>query len=416
MSAAGPGRRSRPDRPRRKERHIDVRERARRHADYIARQLSRPHPVGSSVQSLSGGATGIALLHIERATAGIGGWQDAHAWLTTAAQDELTIGADACLYHGAPALAFALHPARRPGYRHAQAVLDEGVATVTRDRLNAASQRLARGERPALAEFDLISGLTGLGAHLWRRDPGGDLVKDVLAYLVALTEPVDGLPGWWTMSSAGRAAEDPLGGHANNGMAHGIAGPLAFLALTARGDLVVPGQVEAMGRICAWLDDWQQDHPGGSWWPEMVTLAELQQGRTTQPGPLRPSWCYGTPGIARAQQLAALATGDTARRVTAESALTGCLNDPRQLRRIVDQSLCHGTAGLFMTVTAFAADALAPHDLQLPRVAELLVDGPAATDTPPGLLTGSAGYGLALHTLAHHTSRTTSWDACLLLR
>ena len=329
---------------------------------------------------------------------------------------ELTVGAGACLYHGAPALAFALHPSLHPGYLPAQASLDEGVAALTRDRLAAASQRLERGAWPALSEFDLISGLTGLGAHLWRHDPSGDLVKDVLAYLVRLTEPVDGLPGWWTLSSAKRSAQAPPDGHGNNGMAHGIAGPLALLALTARAGLVLPGQMEAIGRICAWLDDWQHDHLGAPWWPETITLAELRQGRTTQRGPLRPSWCYGTPGLARAQQLAALATGDTARRATAESALTGCLNDPRQLRRIIDRGLCHGAAGVFMTVAAFAADAIAPHHLPIPSVTDLLLDGPAATSTPPGFLTGHAGYGLALHALADDAPPATTWDTCLLLR
>lgn len=96
--------------------------------------------------------------------------------------------------------------------------------------------------------------------------------------------------------------------------------------------------------------------------------------------------------------------------------MTGCLNDPDQLQRITDRSLCHGTAGLVMVITAFAADALAPHDLPLPRITGLLLDGPAATDTPPGFLTGQAGYGLALHALAHNTPPTSAWDACLLLR
>ncbi|GAA0981360.1 hypothetical protein GCM10009555_049340 [Acrocarpospora macrocephala] len=69
-----------------------------------------------------------------------------------------------------------------------------------------------------------------------------------------------------------------------------------------------------------------------------------------------------------------------------------------------------------MTVTAFAADTLAPHDLPLARVTELLLDGSAGTGTPPGFLTGQAGYGLALHTLAHRTPPASFWDACLLLR
>lgn len=238
----------------------------------------------------------------------------------------------------------------------------------------------------------------------------------MLAYLVQLTEPIEGLPGWWTLSSAQRGAAAPPGGHGNNGMAHGIAGPLTLLALTTRAGLTVPGQLEAIGRICAWLDDWQQEHDDAPWWPETITFAELQHSRTTQPGPRRPSWCYGTPGLARAQQLAALATGDTVRQATAESALTGCLNDPNQLRRITDRSLCHGTAGLLMTVAAFAADAAVPHRSSILRVTDLLLARPAVTSTPPGFLTGYAGHGLALETLANAAAPATAWDACLLLR
>jgi lantibiotic biosynthesis protein len=290
------------------------------------------------------------------------------------------------------------------------------VTALTRNRLAAAASRIARGDRPALAEFDLIRGLTGLGAHLWRHDPHGDLITDVLGYLVTLTEPLDGLPGWWTASPARRGSTDPPGGHGNNGMAHGITGPLSLLSITARSGLRVPGHLQAIGRICDWLDQWQQEHREAPWWPETITLADFQRGNPSQPGPMRPSWCYGTPGIARAQQLAAIATGDTARRRSAGSAITGCLSDPAQLARITDQSVCHGTAGLFMTVTAFAADTADPSELPLPAIGTLLLDGPAVPGTPPGFLTGSAGYALALEVLASGAPAATTWDSCLLLR
>ena len=57
----------------------------------------------------------------------------------------------------------------------------------------------------------------------------------------------------------------------------------------------------------------------------------------------------GTPGLARAQQLAALALGDRARQQAAEDALARCLADPVQLARISDPALCHGWAGLLLT-------------------------------------------------------------------
>ncbi|MGH3991873.1 MAG: lanthionine synthetase LanC family protein, partial [Pseudonocardiaceae bacterium] len=143
------------------------------------------------------------------------------------------------------------------------------------------------------------------------------------------------------------------------------------------------------------LDAWRQDHKAGPWWPETITLEETRLGRAKLTRPLRPSWCYGTPGLARAQQLAGQATGDTDRQRMAVQALIGCLTDPEQLRRITDRSLCHGSAGLFQTTWRSAADAHAP-DLttHLPDLAE-----PLLTPEPPGaaigLLEGEAGLALA---------------------
>lgn len=50
-------------------------------------------------------------------------------------------------------------------------------------------------------------------------------------------------------------------------------------------------------------------------------------------------------GLARAQQLAGLALGDTARTRLAEQSLAVCLGDRRQLDQLASVSLCHGWAG-----------------------------------------------------------------------
>jgi len=362
----------------------------------------------------------VALLHIERAVAGLGGWEVAHAWLAAAAHGDISAGPNATLFFGAPALAFAAYAAAdRPGkYERALQALDAGVAAVTRRRLDQAQARIDRGDRPVLAEFDLINGLAGLGAHLLRRDSDGDLIRQVLIYLVRLTEPLgtEDLPGWWTdLAPPGRSSTDLAGGHGNFGMAHGISGPLALLSLAMRCGIVADGQTEAITRICSWLDTWRQDHDTGPWWPETITLDETRLGRLIrQTRPRRPSWCYGTPGLARAQQLAGQATLDTDRQRMAEQALIGCLTDPEQLRRITDGSLCHGLAGLFQTAWRIAADAHTP-DLTTPlhELAELLL-----TPEPPGaaigLLEGSTGRALALSVAANEFP-TSRWDTCLLL-
>ena len=75
----------------------------------------------------------------------------------------ISAGAQATLFFGAPALAFAVHAAAdRPGrYERALELLDIRVAALTRRRLDQAHARIGRGDRPALAEFDLINGLAG---------------------------------------------------------------------------------------------------------------------------------------------------------------------------------------------------------------------------------------------------------------
>ncbi|WP_428962955.1 lanthionine synthetase C family protein [Micromonospora fluostatini] len=355
----------------------------------------------TAAQSLADGATGVALLHLETSN-----WPAAHAALRHATVHGVSIAAGASLFHGAPALAFVLATTDRPSLVRARTIAAAGTATVTRQRLHAAHRRIDSRRQPHYAEYDLIRGLTGLGVAL-RRLGHHDLLRDVLDYLVRLTEPVNDLPGWWCANGPDRNQPPPPGGHANHGIAHGITGPLALLAHTLRDGITVDGHTTAITRICRWLDTWQQHTGHAIWWPQTLTLDDLHHGTPAAP-PLRPSWCYGTPGIARAQQLAGIALNDTTRQHLAETAFLTCVNDPTQTRRLTDRSLCHGTAGLLATGRRIAADALTP--IPLAPLAHLHQRTSPAADEPTGLLDGTTGRALA-----EAATSSTSWDACLLL-
>jgi hypothetical protein len=302
--------------------------------------------------------------------------------------------------------------------------LDGHIDTLARLRLEHAHERIDRGELPRLKEFDLISGLTGIGVYLLHRHGGGELLRNVLAYLVRLTEPLraegEALPGWWCADGPGKQGTRQWpGGHGNLGMAHGIAGPLALLSVAMRRGVIVPGQVDAIGQICSWLDQWRSGSGVQVWWPGTISLSEWRSRAVRQSGPQRPSWCYGTPGLARAQQLAALALGDTGRQEQAERALVGCVADERQLSQLVDASLCHGWAGVLQTTWRAAADAgsdseLVAHlsDLRTRLEQHLHRHGPPAHD---GLLEGAAGVRLVQHTTGANRPSVTRWDVCLLL-
>ncbi|MFE7115120.1 lanthionine synthetase C family protein [Streptomyces sp. NPDC057654] len=370
-------------------------------------------------QSLSQGAIGLTLLPIERAHLGICPWETVHTQLAAVARSELIASDDAALFYGAPAVAFALHTAAAGTGRYAGALhtLDSAVDALTRRRLDKAHARIDRGELPRVAEYDVLYGLTGLGAYLLRRDPHGDTLRDVLAYLVRLSEPLSSdreeLPGWWTPHGPTRDSVRSFpGGHGNAGMAHGIAGPLALLALAGLHGSTADGHTEAMTRICTWFDTLRQDSDTGPWWPRWITRTEHRTRTITQLGPTRPSWCYGTPGLARAQQLAGLALRDPDRQHMAETALLHSLSDPRQLALVNDTSLCHGTAGLLHTTSRVARDAepgsFTTHLRHLHAL--LLSQEPARHE---GLLEGTTGAELALH--AADGKPVSDWDACLLL-
>jgi hypothetical protein len=91
--------------------------------------------------------------------------------------------------------------------------LDEHVNDLTALKLAAAHERIDRGEPARPSEYDLISGLAGLGVyHLVRHGPAGSgMTAAVLDYLVALAEPVcrhgEPVPGWW--SGTGPAGTAP---------------------------------------------------------------------------------------------------------------------------------------------------------------------------------------------------------------
>lgn len=375
----------------------------------------------NNAQSLADGSAGIALLHIQRALTGRGSWTGVHALIRKAAAGPVYAGDHAGLYYGAPAIAFMLHTAGdrcRIRYQQALTVLDRHVDRLTHRRLSAAARRIDADEVPRFGEYDLFYGLVGIGALLRLRRPQSSAFTDVLRYLVRLVQPTDlcGMetPGWWVAHDPDPTLPTP-GGHANFGMAHGAAGILALLSLAAVDGHVVEGQREAIERLVDCFDRWRQPSPDGPWWPQWITRTELRTGRPNQRGPGRPSWCYGSTGILRALQLAAIATGETVLQRATERDLSETLT-ARNLARLTGSGLCHGKAGLYQTAYRAAHDSDDPGlSERLPALASALAHGDAGVCMKKGLLNGRAGVELALETARFGTPHDPGWDRCLLI-
>jgi hypothetical protein len=390
----------------------------------VAAGLADPAAVGPSPdgrtrpQSLAAGAVGVALLHIERAVSGHGDEATTHRWIRAAASEPVSIGRNSDPFHGAPALAFMLHTAcPLGGYRRAYASLNAATINLTRQRLAAAHARIDRREPLTMYEFDLVHGLTGLGLYHLHAHPDHPISRDLVGYLARITEPLGDRanhPPWWLPSGlAGTPDPDFPHGHGNIGAAHGISAVIALLAHAILHGHNTPAARNALAELCRWTDLHRHDDPAGIWWPGYVTPG-------TDPKRHRPSWCYGTPGIARAQQLAGLAQHDTTRQQHAENAMLAALQDTAQRERLPEIGLCHGKAGLLQAACRMAATSTDPHraaqlTAQLPGLTADLTNQLAADAFHnPELMDGTAGAALALHTAATGTS-ATGWDTFLAL-
>jgi lantibiotic biosynthesis protein len=365
-------------------------------------------------QSLAEGAAGVALLRIELAAAGLSDWKAVETSLRLAASEPISTGRDAALYYGAPALEFVVRAAvpYLPNLVDARARLEVATDAVVRARLQAATVRRTEQALPTLREFDLIRGLTGLGAVLLTRGPSTPLLGEILSHLVALTKPAtdagEVVPGWWTLvGPAGQPTPDFPGGHSNNGMAHGVAGVVALLSLCLHAGTVVDGQREAIRRIIEWFDQWSMT--GAPYW---VRRTEL--GCQAVYSPARPSWCYGAFGNLRARQLAARALDDANASGDLADAARTVLTDPAMCKLTDNATLCHGWAGLVVTAQAIAADAPEPHSFSdsISRLADELAEG-AGRLHKTGLLEGAAGAALAL--LSLHYPPATNWTRVLVI-
>ncbi|WP_327250124.1 lanthionine synthetase C family protein [Streptomyces sp. NBC_01320] len=397
-------------------------------------QTDFPPSASWEPHSLAQGDTGLALMcgYLDSCFPDDGWDVTGHGYLEAAAGGiERMAWPSAGLFEGMSGLAFAARSLSREGTRYRKLLTTIEGALLPR--------AVALAQDPALqqfglayGQFDLIAGITGIGTYLLSRKeqdgPTGALLA-VLRGLVSMTGQEEGIPRWHTparlMGDESLASRYPYG-NLNCGLAHGIPGPLALMALAIEGGVHVPGLRDAVERLACWLVAQRLDSAGDADWPTMVPLtADGEYGR---PDTSRTAWCYGNPGVARSLWLAGRALNEPTWRESAIDAMAAVYRRPTEERGIGSPTFCHGAAGLLQITLRFA------HDTGLPlfaRSAAGLIEQLLALYEPdsllgyrdvepsggrvdrPGLLTGSPGVALAL--LAAGTGVEPTWDRVFLL-
>jgi hypothetical protein len=401
-----------------------------------AGQTSYPNVVYWEPHGIAQGDAGLALLCAQLdACCPDEGWDVAgHQFLASAVRGaERAQGLSPGIFGGVSGLAFAAWSLARGGTRYQRLLesLEEALVPQTMQ----LAERVARRNGMPVSEFDLISGLAGIGAYLLcrrHRPAVADALDATLRSLVALT--VDGgvTPRWHTparfMADTSMADHHPYG-NLNCGLAHGIPGPLALMALAYRDGALVPGLADALHQAATWLVDHRTYDDWGMGWPTAVPLnADGLADPTVTAEPSRTAWCYGNPGVARALWLASDALDDAAMGGLAVEAMEAVFRRPVPLRRIDSPTFCHGMAGVLQITLRFARDTGLPSFASAAgTLTQQLLDqhepdrllgyyslepGGNRVDQP-GLLDGSPGVVLAL--LAAAGPAEPFWDRLFLL-
>ncbi|MFE5536276.1 lanthionine synthetase LanC family protein [Streptomyces sp. NPDC056519] len=299
--------------------------------------------------------------------------------------------------------------------------------------LSARTEAIASRQRPDPAPgpgtcpwsvYDVMSGLSGTGRILLAAHGAGwsgEAAPGLAAAMAALTRMVRSgtpdRPGWWLPAGhlPGTATGLPEGA-AITGMAHGIAGPLALLALAETTGPPFPRRRAAIRTAADWLLAVRE----GDSWPPRAGAAGTAPGRGTGSG-RRHAWCYGAPGVTRALALASTALDDPQYARAAGHALTALAERPVAAWDTDGPGLCHGSAGILVCALRAGHRALTENaaGLTLRLVAGTPSEpygAPVAGGTGVGFLNGAAGTALALAQYAGllPQSPPVPWD-CLLL-
>jgi hypothetical protein len=279
-------------------------------------------------------------------------------------------------------------------------------------------------------EFDIVSGLAGIGVYaLERGDAGRALAERVVVELERSARPRAGGVAWFTPFEELPPWHQVLapGGYWNLGLAHGTPGPIALLARCVAADVAADRARALLAAAVPALLAVAPASPGGrfgSWHHASGEVLKEKNGRL--------AWCYGDLGVTVALVAAARATGDAAWLDEALALARDCAARTLEKAFIFDAALCHGAAGvahLFHRLAVASADAAiaAAARTWIDRTLAMRNSEPLAGfpmskfDTETGsrhwrpnatLLEGACGVALALH--AAISVDEPLWDRLLL--
>ncbi|HXI96553.1 MAG TPA: lanthionine synthetase C family protein [Candidatus Acidoferrum sp.] len=333
------------------------------------------------------------------------------------------------LYDGFTGVAWAVELLRR----QIDLGLDDDVNDTVDEALAAYVART-----PWRRDYDLISGLAGIGVYALERKPSSQRSSLLACIVDRLSETSTHTAGGITWHTPPELVVDWQrelypDGYYNLGLSHGVPGVIALLGRVIGEGIAAAHARTLLDGAVSWL--LSVENPADS-------VSRFGTRLTTVPGERRGawsrvSWCYGDLGIAAALLSAARHAGQPSWEREALRIARHAAGRPVAGSDVLDAGICHGAAGnghLFNRLYQATGDTLLleaargwfERALAMRRPGQgvagylalrseyrpLPPGHPGYWDDEPGFLKGAAGIGLAL--LVATTSVSPEWDRILL--
>ena len=379
--------------------------------------------------SLPGGDVGVALAlgYADRLEPSKGWDALAHKYLKAAIYGGLSVNGNASLHGGIAGLGHVMSYLSQGGRRYSNAL--EELTKIIKKNIRKTLSRLPNideGVKPG--DYDLISGVSGIGRTLLSMRRISNFEEELAAILDWLVErSLNGLDGFYTppqlVSEYERENFPNLrSGYINFGLAHGVPGPVTFMAKALEENLNVNELKGGLSILANELAEASyEDSYGINWATRHVEGQEVVEETRT-------AWCYGLPGVARSLHIAGSALNDTKLTDRALEALLAVKDRPLAVRAIPGPTFCHGVSGLLQVVLRMRHDTQSSEmdvlaDNLLSQLVQLYTPDDALGFrhfekgkhyvTSPSLLTGALGPALVM--LASVSSEAPDWDQVFLL-
>lgn len=396
----------------------------------VARALGRyERPAGEPhFPSLGGGTAGEALLPAYLALHG-GDEEPAERaanLLDTATEAVATTVLPPGLYSGFPGIAWVAEHFYKVGFFEAEPGGEDPHLDIDQALLD------YLGSLRGPDEYDLIRGLTGIGAYARERLPaasGAALLEQVIDRLARQAEHGPGGTTWFTPPE--RLPEwqreiHPRGLY-NLGVAHGIPAVAPLLAVACRHGIAVDRARPLLDGTVRWLLAHRLPEGKGSCFGSAFVPGE-------ETASSRLAWCYGDPGLAAALAVAAREVGETDWEAQALEIARRAARRPLEQSAVRDAGICHGAGGLAHLFNRFwqatgeevfreAARSWIEHTLEFRQTPDEGIAGFLAWRSLPGgeghwaadagFLEGATGIALVL--LAAVSPVEPQWDRMLLV-